>query len=168
MPMVSSFVDVPRVQPLISESTFMTKTSLIFGSPSTPPVGPLERQLLRELWSRGNATVREMIDDGKISQAYTTVMTTLDRLYKKGLLDRVAEGRAFRYSPRWSPQELQRDAALDGIRQLLGSGSASSLPLSYLVEALSEHDAQLLDELQVLIERKRRELKAEKESRERG
>jgi hypothetical protein len=41
---------------------------------------------------------------------------------------------------------------------LLGSGDASSLPLSYLVEALSTHDAQLLDELQLLVERKRREL----------
>ena len=43
---------------------------------------------------------------------------------------------------------------------MLGSGDASSLPLSYLVEALSAHDAQLLDELQLLVERKRRELKA--------
>ena len=87
-------------------------------------------------------------------------MTTMDRLYKKGMLDRVSEGRAFRYTPRLSSEELQRGAALDGIRQLLGSGDTSSLPLSYLVEALSAHDEQLLDELQRLIERKRRELKA--------
>ena len=138
----------------------MTKTFSIFGSGSTPQLGPFEQQLLRELWGRGDATVREVLADGKIHQAYTTVMTTLDRLYKKGLLDRVAEGRAFRYMPRLTPEELQRDAALDGIRQLLGSGDTSSLPLSYLVEALSAHDAQLLDELQLLIERKRRELKA--------
>jgi len=138
----------------------MTKTFSIFGSGSTPQLGPFEQQLLRELWGRGDATVREVLADGKIHQAYTTVMTTLDRLYKKGLLDRVAEGRAFRYTPRLTPEELQRDAALDGIRQLLGSGDTSSLPLSYLVEALSAHDAQLLDELQLLIERKRRELKA--------
>jgi len=138
----------------------MTKTFSIFGSNSTPQLGPFEQQLLREIWSRGNATVRELIVDGKIHQAYTTVMTTMDRLYKKGLLDRIAEGRAFRYTPRQSAEELQRDAALDGIRQLLGSGDTSSLPLSYLVEALSAHDAQLLDELQLLIEQKRRELNA--------
>ena len=138
----------------------MTKTFSIFGSGSTPQLGPFEQQLLRELWGRGDATVRELLADGKIHQAYTTVMTTLDRLYKKGLLDRVAEGRAFRYAPSLTPEELQRGAALDGIRQLLGSGDTSSLPLSYLVEALSAHDAQLLDELQLLIERKRRELKA--------
>lgn len=138
----------------------MTKTFSIFGSGSTPQLGPFEQQLLRELWGRGDATVRDLLSDGNIHQAYTTVMTTLDRLYKKGLLDRVAEGRAFRYTPRLTSEELQRGAALDGIRQLLGSGDTSSLPLSYLVEALSDHDAQLLDELQLLIERKRRELKA--------
>jgi len=137
----------------------MTKIFPFFGSDSGAQLGPLERQLLQELWSRGSATVRELVEGGKITQAYTTVMTTLDRLYKKRFLDRVAEGRAFRYSPRQTPEELRRGAALEGIRQLLGSSVESSLPLSYLVEALSAHDAQLLDELQLLVERKRRELK---------
>jgi predicted transcriptional regulator len=116
--------------------------------------------MLQELWSRGHATVRELLADGAIHQAYTTVMTTLDRLYKKGLLDRVAEGRAFRYTPRHTPEEMQRGTALESIRQLLGSGDSSSMPLSYLVEALSAQDAQLLDELQLLVERKRRELRS--------
>ena len=136
----------------------MTKAFSIFGS--RPQLGPFEQQVLQKLWSHGSATVRELLADGKISQAYTTVMTTVDRLYKKGLVDRVAEGRAFRYTPRHTPEELQRVTALESIRQLLGSGDASSLPLSYLVEALSTHDAQLLDELQLLVERKRREIQS--------
>jgi BlaI family penicillinase repressor len=135
----------------------MTKPLSIFGSRTQ--LGPFEQQLLQDLWSHGSATVRELLAEGQIHQAYTTVMTTLDRLYKKGLLDRVAEGRAFRYTPRHTSEELQRVTALESIRQLLGSGDASSLPLSYLVEALSSHDAKLLDELQLLVERKRRELK---------
>jgi predicted transcriptional regulator len=122
-------------------------------------LGPLEQQLLTALWLRGSATVRELLEDGHIKLAYTTVMTTLDRLYKKQLLDRVAEGRAFRYSPRHSQAELERAAAGEAIRQLLGSDSETSLPLSYLVEAVSEHDAALLDELQQLLEQKRRELR---------
>src|SRR5271170_1946575 len=138
----------------------MTKAFSIFGSSSRPQLGPFEQQLLQKLWSHGNATVRELLADGKIHQAYKTVMTTVDRLYKKGLLNRVAEGRAFRYTPRHTPEELQRFTALESIRQLLGSGDASSLPLSYLVEALSTHDAQLLDQLQLLVERKRRELQS--------
>jgi predicted transcriptional regulator len=135
------------------------KVFTFFGAPAGTPLGPLEQQVLEALWTRGTATVRELLEDQKITQAYTTVMTTLDRLYKKRLLDRIAEGRAFRYFPRQSPEELRRVAAVEGILQLLGSGDASSLPLSYLVEALSTQDAQLLDELQVLVERKRRELK---------
>ena len=138
----------------------MTKAFSIFGSGSGPQLGPFEQQVLRRLWSHGSATVRELLADGKIHQAYTTVMTTMDRLYKKGLLDRVAEGRAFRYTPRHTPEELQRVTALESIRQLLGSGDASSLALSYLVEALSSQDAQLLDELQLLVEHKRRELQS--------
>ena len=142
----------------------MKRVFTFFGSASGTPLGPFEQQVLEALWKRGNATVRELLEDQKITQAYTTVMTTLDRLYKKRLLDRIAEGRAFRYSPRRTPEELRRVAMVEGIRQLLGSGDASSLPLSYLVEALGTHDAQLLDELQVLVERKRHELKkAERE-----
>lgn len=101
--------------------------------------------------------MRELIDDGSLEIAYTTVMTTLDRLYKKQLLNRAAEGRAFRYNARVTHEELQRAAAGQAIRQLLGSGS--SLPLSYLVEAVTEHDIELLDELQTLVERKRREVR---------
>jgi hypothetical protein len=51
---------------------------------------------------------------------------------------------------------------------LLGSSDASSLPLSYLVEALSAHDVQLLDELQLLVERKRRELQGNEASMQVG
>jgi len=137
----------------------VVKRVFTFFGAASPQLGPLEQQVLQALWSRGNATVRELLEDKNITQAYTTVMTTLDRLYKKKLLDRVSEGRAFRYSPRQTAEELRQVAAVEGIRQLLASGDASSLPLSYLVEALSTHDAQLLDELHVLVERKRRELK---------
>jgi len=70
-------------------------------------IGPLEQRLLSALWMRGSATVRELLDGGDLKLAYTTVMTTLDRLYKKQLLNRAAEGRAFRYSPRYTPEELE-------------------------------------------------------------
>ncbi len=130
-------------------------------SPKTQ-LGPLEQQLLEKLWKCSSATVRELLDQGDLKLAYTTVMTTLDRLYKKQLLDRVAEGRAFRYSPRHSQEEIKKAAAGETIRQLLSSSSAASLPLSYLVEAVSEHDVGLLDELQQLLDQKRRERKREK------
>jgi predicted transcriptional regulator len=139
--------------------------SLLRRSPSTQ-LGPLEQELLSALWMRGSATVREMLDAGGINLAYTTVMTTLDRLYKKQLLNRSAEGRAFRYSPRYTQEELEKAAVGETVRQMLGSGEAAALPLSYLVEAVSEHDAGLLDDLQRLLEEKRRELRSELRNRE--
>jgi predicted transcriptional regulator len=137
--------------------------SLFRPTPKTQ-LGPLEQQLLSALWTCGNATVRELLEDGKIKLAYTTVMTTLDRLYKKQLLSRTIEGRAFRYSPRFTQTELEKAAVGETIRQWLGSGAAASLPLSYLVEAVSEHDARLLDDLQRLLDEKRHELQSETKS----
>jgi BlaI family penicillinase repressor len=125
---------------------------------ASQPLGPLEERMLEALWTRGSATVRELVEDGCQDLAYTTVMTTLDRLFKKGLLARVEEGRAFRYTPQCSREELQREAAGHAFRQLLDTSPASSLPLSFLVEILGERDRQLLDDLRKLVERKRREL----------
>jgi BlaI family transcriptional regulator, penicillinase repressor len=122
-------------------------------------LGPLEERLLETLWQRSNATVRELVQDRHQDLAYTTVMTTLDRLFKKGLLAREAEGRAFRYTPCVTREELHREVAGAALRQMLDASPASTLPLSYLVEILTERDAQLLDELRQLVENKRRELR---------
>jgi predicted transcriptional regulator len=127
-------------------------------------LGPLERQILHAVWARGTATVREVREDANLWQTYPTIMTTMDRLFKKGLFDRVPDGRAFRYSARCSPDELERVAAVNGIRQLLGSEYAS-LHLSYLVEAVSTQDGKLLDELQSLVEHQRAQLKKEEEQK---
>jgi BlaI family transcriptional regulator, penicillinase repressor len=121
-------------------------------------LGPLEQKMLEALWTRGSATVRELALEGDQALAYTTLMTTLDRLFKKGILTRAEEGRAFRYFPRFSRDEMSREAAGHALHQLLDTSPSSSLPLSFLVEILSERDAQLLEDLQKLVERKRREL----------
>ena len=114
--------------------------------------------MLDWLWARGSATVRELVEADCQDLAYTTVMTTLDRLFKKGLLTRSEEGRAFRYAPRFSREELHRETAGHALRALLDASPASSLPLSFLVEILGERDEQLLDDLRKLVDCKRREL----------
>jgi predicted transcriptional regulator len=135
----------------------MNRVLHTFRSPSQQ-IGPLEQRMLDVLWARSSATVRELIEGGCQDLAYTTVMTTLDRLFKKGLLTRSEEGRAFRYVARFSREELHREAAAHAFRQLLDASPASSLPLSFLVEILGERDKQLLDDLRKLVESKRREL----------
>ncbi len=128
---------------------------------SSSQLGPLEERLLEALWERGHATVRDLLNgDGACQDlAYTTVMTTLDRLFKKKLLSREAEGRAFRYTPRVTREELHREVAGEAFRQLMDASPASSLPLSYLVEILTERDTQLLDDLREVVEAKRRALR---------
>ena len=124
-------------------------------------LGPLESDLLRALWQRGDATVRELIEDSHSDAAYTTVMTTLDRLYKKGLLARAPEGRAFRYRPAQSEEEFKRSQVAEGLKMLFATERRVA-PVSFLVEEITKHDEQLLDELERAIEEKRRQLKRSK------
>ncbi len=128
---------------------------------SNPRLGPLENELLRLLWQRGDATVRELMDEG-FAGAYTTIMTTLDRLHTKGLLLREQEGRAFRYRPAMTRAEFDGHHVRGAIAKLLDGIKPQHAPLSFLVDALGERDAALLDRLEQEIERKRRELKREK------
>jgi predicted transcriptional regulator len=88
-------------------------------------------------------------------------MTTLDRLYKKGLLTRRKSSRAFLYSPRLSPEEFEQGVAEDVIDGLLGRSVETAEPvLACFVEAVSERDRELLDELDRLVQEKRRKLKS--------
>ena len=73
--------------------------------PAAQALGPLEIAVMETMWTRGQGNVRDVIDWLGRPLAYTTVMTTLDRLYKKGLLERRKEERAFLYLPRFSRSE---------------------------------------------------------------
>jgi predicted transcriptional regulator len=123
-------------------------------------LGKLEREVMDEAWRRGEISVREVHRAFGERTAYTTLMTTLDRLYKKGLLTRRKEGRAFLYAPRVSRDELERGVAEDMIDGLLGRGADGVEPvLACIVDAVSENDRSLLDELDRLVQEKRRELR---------
>jgi BlaI family transcriptional regulator, penicillinase repressor len=103
-------------------------------------LGPLERDVMSLAWVRAEISVREACERLGSSVAYTTVMTTMDRLFKKGLLDRRKVGRAFVYRARATRQQLENAV------------------LSSLVDAVSEQDRALLDELARLVREKRKEL----------
>ena len=122
-------------------------------------LGPLEMQVLSALHRRGNATVRELLDESGIDAAYTTVMTTVDRLYKKGFLHRRADGRAYRYRPQQTEHDFLRTVVGGDLKRLLAAGVRASVPISFLVDTVTAHDPMLLDELTREIERKRRELR---------
>jgi predicted transcriptional regulator len=118
--------------------------------------GPLEERVLEALWrSPHGLSVRDVrlaLGDGL---AYTTVMTTLDRLYKKGVLERQREGRAFRYAARASREAFAAGALRRWLHRVLGHGPARPI-LASLVDAVGEHDRALLPELTRLVREKER------------
>ena len=124
-----------------------------------PRLGPLELTLLRALWKRGPATVRELLDDSRVALAYTTVMTTLDRLHKKGILNRTSDGRAYRYSPKQSEREFNGAIVAGEVQRWIESTPRTDVPLSFLVDVVTEQDTALLEDLQRAVNRKRRELR---------
>ena len=126
-------------------------------------LGTLERQMLAEIRQNGETSVRQIWEDGGEKMAYTTIMTTLDRLYKKGLLNRRKVSRAFYYSAKYSMAEMEHGVAQDVITSLLETSMDRVEPvLACIVDAVSDHDRQYLDELERLVHEKRRELEDQK------
>jgi predicted transcriptional regulator len=122
-------------------------------------LGALERDVMTLAWERPEITVRECCDRLGAGIAYTTVMTTMDRLFKKGLLTRRKAGRAFVYSAVATRQEMEGAVATELVQSLLQRDGSEPLPiLSFLVDAVSERDRALLEELERLVREKRREL----------
>jgi len=126
-------------------------------------LGKLEREVLEETWRLGEISVRDIHRAFDERIAYTTLMTTLDRLYKKGVLDRRKFERAFLYSARHTREEWEQKRAGEFLAGFLAGPPASGeMLISCLVEAVSEKDTSLLDELERRIHLKRQELDREK------
>jgi len=123
-----------------------------------PELGHLESAVMEALWAVGESSVRDLSARLARPLAYTTVMTTLDRMYKKGLLIRRKVERAFLYSPRFSRLEWEQRLAGDMLASLLNSSSTREVLVSNLVDAVGRQDRGLLDELERKISQKRKEL----------
>jgi predicted transcriptional regulator len=119
-------------------------------------LGSLERDVMALVWRRGDVSVRDVCDALGSGVAYTTVMTTMDRLFKKGLLTRRKVGRAFVYRATASRAEIEGAVATELVHSLLQREGEPLPVLSSLVDAVSDRDRALLDELERLIREKRR------------
>jgi predicted transcriptional regulator len=129
--------------------------------PLRTALGRLERAVMDTLWAGGNFSVRDVQSALGRPVAYTTVMTTLDRLYKKGLVHRRREGRAFVYTAALERHEIEATMTAGLLDGVLSSGPGAARPfLSNLVDAVGESDDALLDELERLVRDKRETLKS--------
>lgn len=119
-------------------------------------LGELEQRSMREIWRRGESSVGDLCTAFGDIYAYTTLMTTLDRLYKKGLLSRRKHGRAFLYTSIHSIEEMERGVARDVISKLLDTTIGRAEPvLACIVDSVSDRDRDLLDELERLVREKK-------------
>lgn len=110
-----------------------------------PALGDLEAQVMRRIWARQEpVTVRDVLGDLERERpiAYTTVMTVMDNLRKKGWLRRTAEGRAYQYSPLVSAEEYGAGV----MREALAASSDRPAVLMHFIEELSADEADALEE----------------------
>lgn len=126
-------------------------------------LGALEAQVMEAVWESPDPICvddvrRTLAGHGK-NAAYTTIMTTLARLYNKGLLSREMQGKAYYYAAAVSRRELGSNVTRQVIDGLLSTFAEPAM--SYFVDALGEDDPGKLDLLASLIDRKKKEQREE-------
>jgi predicted transcriptional regulator len=120
-----------------------------------PALGDLEVQVMRTIWARGEpVTVRDVLGDLQAERplAYTTVMTVMGNLRKKGWLRRHDEGRAYRYEPLVSAEEYSADL----MRQALAASTDRAAVLMHFLGDLSPEETAALGEAYQRLTRQRR------------
>jgi predicted transcriptional regulator len=127
--------------------------------PLRAALGNLEREVMEVVWSGDERTVRDVQAALPRLVAYTTVMTTLDRLFKKGFVGRTRVGKAFVYRAVQTREQTEAAVASGMVSGLLSAGMRVPI-LSNLVDAVgSQNDgAALLDTLEEMVRDKRRRL----------
>ena len=114
--------------------------------------GALELRVLEALWAvDGPRSVRDL-QPAFPGVAYTTLMTTLDRLHRKQVLSRTKSGKAFLYTPLHSRDALVSGLAGDALAAILGPRAEELRPiLSFFVDAVSREDRDALEALEQLV-----------------
>jgi predicted transcriptional regulator len=108
--------------------------------------GDLETVIMHRVWDHGGpVTVRELFDELRQERviAYTTVMSTMDNLHRKGWLARAKEGKAYRYTATASRAEYS--ARL--MREALAGGGDAEVVLSHFVAQIDGEESEVLREV---------------------
>lgn len=123
----------------------------------------LEADVMDVVWEEGweEFAVRDVLEvlEEERDIAYTTVMTTVKRLFDKELLDRRKDGRRYLYSPELDRDEFHARVAVEVMNSLPDSGREAAV--SALVGNISEVDSETLDRLADAIEERKRGLEEE-------
>ena len=115
------------------------------------PLGQLEQDIMNVVWQHGRITVRSVFEQLNVQRdiAYTTVMTTMDRLSKKGVLKRVKVGKAYEYQAVQSEADLclcTTKSVIDMLVRRYGD-----LAIAQFVDTVDQIDAKKFAELKRLV-----------------
>ena len=116
----------------------------------------LEAEIMEIVWDEGASFSVSHIHkhlESRRQIAYTTVMTTITRLFKKGLLTRDKEGKKYIYTAKMSREEFIEATTRQVMESLPQVGK--DVAVAYLVEQIAEADEHELDRLEALIQAKR-------------
>jgi predicted transcriptional regulator len=123
--------------------------------PALPALHELEAEVMEELWSRGEAPVRTvMVALNKRTnkeRAYTTYMTIMARLHKKGVLDRRREGKTDFYTPKLDRDEFMAARARAEVEGLVAQ--YGDVALSHFARQVASLDTARRRALQRLARR---------------
>ncbi|GAB3425751.1 BlaI/MecI/CopY family transcriptional regulator [Flindersiella endophytica] len=119
-------------------------------------LGNLERDVMDQIWAAsGPVTVRDVHEALAVERdlAYTTVMTVLDRLAKKGVVHRVRDGRAYRYQAASGKDQLVADLMREAL-DAAGNRASREAALVRFVDQASADEAKALREALAALESK--------------
>ncbi len=114
-------------------------------------LGSLEALVMRILWDRGEMSVRDVLAalPRRMPRAYTTIMTVMNRLWGKGLLERRPVGRAQVYKPRASEDEFVEQLARQTVRSLIAEFGGAAV--AHFVGELQDSDPEEFAKLRELL-----------------
>lgn len=118
-------------------------------------LGPLESEIMDVVWGAGEVTVRDVhrtLNEGR-PIAYTTVMTTLGRLTDKGLLRRVEDQPAHRYSALVSREEYASSTVKSVVDWLVQHFPDPAV--AYFVDKVENEDEKVIERLREAIDQRR-------------
>lgn len=121
-------------------------------------LGELQRAAMEVVWERGEATVHDVRDrlNTEKELAYTTILTTLQKLEKAGWLTHRSEGKSYVYVPTHSREQAGAGSVRRFLKQVF-EGDAVAMFQHLIREGdLSEED---LKEVRKMIEEKRKEVR---------
>jgi predicted transcriptional regulator len=120
-------------------------------------LGKLEKPIMEALWLRGESSVRDILEELNNSQGqtYSTLITVMNRLSDKGLLEKKKVGKTFFYKLTYTKAELL-DIASKKVIQGISELSLQATILNF-VDYVSTKDSKHLDQLSELIKNRKKQ-----------